>query len=285
MKTVAGVGGSLLRARPEGTGRIEIPLPPLDEQRRIARILDQADRLRRLRRHARQQTDTFLQSVFVDMFGDPVSNPNNWDETIVEEVLARPLKAGLYIPKERYSFDKTTGIEMVHMSDAFYESVQRGSLKRAILTDKEIQEYALDHNDLLIARRSLNYEGAAKPCHILRSSEPLVFESSILRVTLNQKKILPAYFFQFFMNERARRKYVLKNVTQSTISGINQSGLNNTKLLIPPLNLQKDFERIIKAVATLQTQQQEAERQAEMNFQALLHQAFSGQLAQKVVEV
>ena len=59
--------------------KLFIPLPPLPEQQRIAAILAQADRLRRLRRYARTLSDTYLQSVFLQMFGDPITNPNNWE--------------------------------------------------------------------------------------------------------------------------------------------------------------------------------------------------------------
>lgn len=78
MNTVAGVGGSLLRARPAEVAKIKIPLPPLPEQRRIAAILDKADALRAKRREAIAKLDQLLQSVFLEMFGDPVANPKSW---------------------------------------------------------------------------------------------------------------------------------------------------------------------------------------------------------------
>ena len=81
MRTVSGVGGSLLRARPAEVFKIQIPLPPLAEQKRIAGILDAADALRAKRREALAQLDTLLQSTFLDMFGDPVTNPMGWVET------------------------------------------------------------------------------------------------------------------------------------------------------------------------------------------------------------
>ena len=61
------------------TLELQIPLPPLAEQKRIARILDAADALRAKRREALAQLDTLLQSTFLDMFGDPVTNPKGWE--------------------------------------------------------------------------------------------------------------------------------------------------------------------------------------------------------------
>lgn len=68
MQTVAGVGGSLVRARPEGVKEIEIPLPKLEEQKRIADILDQADNLRRKRQHAIDRLNQLGQAIFYEMF-------------------------------------------------------------------------------------------------------------------------------------------------------------------------------------------------------------------------
>lgn len=78
MMTVAGVGGSLMRARPKHVAEIAIPLPSPPEQRRIAAILDQADALRAKRRAALALLDEMAQAIFVDMFGHPITNPRGW---------------------------------------------------------------------------------------------------------------------------------------------------------------------------------------------------------------
>ena len=65
-----------------------IPVPPLEEQQRLAALLDKADHLRRTRRYAQQLSDTFLQSVFLEMFGDPATNPKGWSVESIDDVLA-----------------------------------------------------------------------------------------------------------------------------------------------------------------------------------------------------
>ena len=109
---------SRLRARSQGMAQgvitremlqdIAIPLPPLPEQRRIAEILDKADALRAKRRAALAQLDTLTQSIFLDMFGDPATNPKGWpirrfDETIRDETSrAAKLQRSDYLPEGRH---------------------------------------------------------------------------------------------------------------------------------------------------------------------------------------
>jgi len=78
--TVKGITLDVLRS-------LEIPLPPLAEQKRIAAILDKADAIRRKRQQAIQLADQFLRAVFLDMFGDPVTNPKGWDEIVLGDVI------------------------------------------------------------------------------------------------------------------------------------------------------------------------------------------------------
>ena len=76
---------------PKDVARLRIPLPPLAEQKRIAGILDAADALRAKRREALAQLNTLLQSIFLDMFGDPVTNPMKWNTSALDALSPRDL--------------------------------------------------------------------------------------------------------------------------------------------------------------------------------------------------
>ena len=277
MQTVAGVGGSLLRARPDGVKKIKIPLPPLEEQRRIAAILDKADGVRRKRKEAIRLTEELLRSTFLEMFGDPVTNPKGWRKISLGELLAEPLQNGAYFPKERY-VEAPDGVEMVHMSDAFYNFVERGQLKRVQVTSEESEKYKLIPNDVLIARRSLNYEGSAKPCLISEADQPLIFESSLIRVRLNAEVIDSFFFFSYMLEPRARSAYVFPNVTKSTISGINQAGLRRISVLVPPMSNQKKYRDIYKKILGTQSNYQKDYENIDNLFNSLLQRAFRGEL-------
>ena len=69
--------------------KVEIPVPPLAEQKRITGILDAADALRAKRREALAHLDTLIQSTFLDMFGDPVTNPMGWEEEHLPNLVSK----------------------------------------------------------------------------------------------------------------------------------------------------------------------------------------------------
>jgi type I restriction enzyme S subunit len=256
---------------------IKVSLPPLEEQRRIAAILDKADGVRRKRKEAIRLTEELLKSTFLEMFGDPVTNPKGWRKISLGELLAEPLQNGAYFPKERY-VEAPDGVEMVHMSDAFYNFVERGQLKRVQVTSEEFEKYKLIPNDVLIARRSLNYEGSAKPCLISEADQPLIFESSLIRVRLNAEVIDSFFFFSYMLEPRARSAYVFPNVTKSTISGINQAGLRRISVLVPPMSNQKKYRDIYKKILGTQSNYQKDYENIDNLFNSLLQRAFRGEL-------
>lgn len=255
---------------------VRVPLPPLLEQRRIAAILDKADALRAKRRDTIAKLDQLLQSVFLEMFGDPVANPKGWEFKKVGNILARKSCNGAYYPSECYV--PVGGTPMVHMSDAFYGTVRRDSLKRVAVSQKDVEKYGLSPSDILVSRRSLTYEGSAKPCLIEDIGESLIFESSLIRLTPDPETILPIYLYHFLNNARARSKYVFKHVTKSTISGISQSGLHEVEIMIPTIELQTQFAQTVSKIEAHQRKLGKAGDTADQLFQSLQKQAFAGRL-------
>lgn len=254
---------------------IEIPLPPLEEQRRIAEVLNRADALRQKRWLALQKLETLLQSVFLDMFGDPVTNPKGWEIVPLKELLYDDTINGAYYPKEHYS-DK--GTRMVHMADAFYGIVDVSTVKRVDVPKSDIDKYGLVETDLLVSRRSLNYEGSAKPCRIPKLDEPLIFESSLIRVRPKLDRILTIYLYHYLQNDAARARYIFPLVTRSTISGINQSNLLRVSVVTPPLALQRRFAGIVNLVERENAAYETQLNELDALFASLQSRVFRGEL-------
>ncbi len=271
-----GSSGSMTNITQSDIRSAPIYLPPLEEQRRIAAILDQAETLRTQRRTALALLDSLTQSLFLDMFGDDDKGEPRFAVAALADVMEMPLQNGAYYPKEEYVSEG--GVEMVHMSDAFNGIVDRGSLKRVNCSDADLSKYGLNESDILLARRSLTYEGAAKPCLVPPAAEPLIFESSFIRVTPDRKKLSVPYLFHYLDNPTIRDKRVRPFVTQSTISGINQSNLERVAVVVPPLPLQQTFATRIASIEALKTTHRRALNALDALFASLQQRAFAGQL-------
>jgi type I restriction enzyme, S subunit len=256
--------------------KLEIPVPPLEEQKRIAEILDRTQSLISKRKEAIAKLDTLTQSIFLEMFGDPVTNSFKLPFLPLENVVSESFQNGAYFPKEAYCIEG--GVEMIHMSDAFEGIVKRGNLKRVDCSKQDIQRYKISDRDLIVARRSLNYKGSVKPCLIPLSTEPLIFESSLIRITPNPEKAIVIYLFYYILNPRVRERFIFPFVTKSTISGINQGNLAKVLVMIPPINLQKEFAQRVEAVEKLKATHRASLSQLQALFASLQHRAFRGEL-------
>ena len=128
--------------------RSEIPLPPLAEQRRIAAILDAAEALREKRRQSLAKLDTLTQSIFLDLFGDPVRNTKCWDETSVLGDVAEIVSG---VTKGRkLNGNKTRKIPYLAVINVQDRSLNLDLLKTIEATEGEIQRYKLQKGDLLL---------------------------------------------------------------------------------------------------------------------------------------
>jgi type I restriction enzyme S subunit len=136
----------------------------------------------------------------------------------------------------------------------------------------------LTNSDLLISRRSLTYDGAAKPSMIPISSEPLIFESSMIRVCPMQNKIRTQYLFQYLSDSSVKNHFIRKYVTGATIKGINQKNLENIRVIVPPLNLQDAFIEKVTSIHKLAKTMDLQFSEMDAFFNALSQKAFSGSL-------
>ena len=168
---------------------LRIPLPPLAEQKRIAAILDKADALRAKRRHALATLDRLVQSVFLEMFGDPVTNPMGWETQSVESLIDNGPQNGLYRPSTDYG----SGIPIIRIDSFYNGDIQdMNRLKRVRLDDQAIRKYSVSSNDVLINRvNSREYLGKSALVPLL--SESTVFESNMMRFGVKKHLINPRY--------------------------------------------------------------------------------------------
>ena len=270
MQTVAGVGGSLLRARPEGVKEIEIPLPPLDEQKRIAAILDQADSLRRLRQRAIDRLNTLGQAIFYEMFGDPGANQKDWDV----------LRIGDLAASTQYGTSSKAGAEgeypILRMNNVTYDGkIDLGSLKYIDLEDREIDKYTIVDGDVLFNRTN-SAELVGKTA-VYRGKERLAFAGYLVRLRTNDRAV-PDYI-SGFLNCRYGKK-VLRGMCKSIIgmANINAKELCTIDIPVPPVAMQERYAERVAELSVSEFPLHMHLRSLHALFSSLQHRAFRGEL-------
>ncbi|HEV2911904.1 MAG TPA: restriction endonuclease subunit S [Pyrinomonadaceae bacterium] len=256
---------------------LEIPFPKPDEQKRIAAILDKADRLRRQRRFAQTLSDSFLQSVFIKMFGDPMSNPMNWDKATLDSQL-KNIDSGVSPVCEEFSRKKNEWavLKLSSVTSGRFLPDENKVLPSNI---KPVLNYEVKESDVLFTRK--NTEDLIAACALVYDTpQKLLLPDTIFRFKLKDNCDVKAEFLWGLFNERKFRRTVQSFATGSagSMPNISKEKLNSLQILTPPLPLQKKFAAIVQKFERVRRQQREATRQAEHLFQTLLHRAFRGEL-------
>lgn len=226
--------------------KLQIPLPPLDEQKRIAGILDAADALRAKRRESIALLDTLLQSTFLDMFGDPVTNPMGWDELAIADLCDSPddVRCGPFGTQlQQHEFTDSGiplwGIKHVNAGFSFLTDEFVTQEKAEKLTN-----YSIIPGDLVMTRK-----GTIGNCHIYPSHlEPGIMHSDLLRLRVSPDKANAQFISsQFAYSRRIQRQLELMS-PGAVMPGINVTKLKKLLVETPPLDLQQQFATIVECV-------------------------------------
>ena len=278
MRTVSGVGGSLLRARPAEVFKVEIPLPPLAEQKRIARILDAADALRAKRREALAQLDTLIQSTFLDMFGDPVTNPIEWEVRSLGDLAVKKPNNGVFRRNHEYSESLDSGLPVVWVVELFRGNrIDVSESRRLEATQTEIEKYGLLPGDLLFCRSSLKLDGIAYNNVFLGEPEEALFECHLIRVSPKTDVVNPI-FLNLQLRSVPMRALLKSKSKTATMTTIDQQALSSVEVVVPPGSLQSRFAAIGESVEHQKASQRAHLDELDTLFASLQSRAFRGDL-------
>lgn len=254
---------------------LKIPLPPLEEQKRIAGILDQAAELCRLRTRALDKLGTLGQAIFHEMFGDMKANTKGWDEI---GPLGQFADVASGITKGR----KTNGENLREVPYLAVSNVQDQYLKMDVVktieaTSTEIERYLLKRDDLLLT------EGG-DPDKLGRGTiwrdelDECIHQNHVFRVRVADGPIRPI-FLSWQLGSTRGKSYFLRSAKQTTgIASINKNQLNEFPVLAPTMDLQIKFEKCLEN-ATIEVQRLvRADRSSQTLFASLQHRAFRGEL-------
>lgn len=269
MKTIKGVGGSLMRADPKQVARFKLNLPPLSEQKKIASILDAADSYRQQSRALIGKYEELGQSLFLEMFGDPVRNEMGWEVKNLIDVCHKVTDGTHQGPKFL-----NEGIPFLLVSNIVNNKINYQTKK--FISEEEYKLFTkstpIEVGDLLYT--SVGSYG--RPA-IVESDTKFCFQRHIAHIKPNHDLINIRFFHSLMLSPLVKRqadRFAL-GVAQKTI---NLKVIKKFRLFNPPLSLQNQFASRIQAIEAQKALAEQSLVQAEDLFQSLLQRAFRGEL-------
>lgn len=253
---------------------LRVPLPPLPEQRRIAAILDKADELRAKRRAAIAKLDSLTQSIFLDMFGDPATNPKGWPSQRLGEC-ANKFSDGPFGSNLKSSHYTQTGIRVVRLqnigvnafldADAAYISEHHfAKLKKHECLPGDVLVGTLGEPNLraCIQPNWLSVALNKADCVQIRP-DARIATSEFLCALLNQPST--ACMAQDLMHGQTRVR-------------ISMGRLRNLSVPMPPIRLQRKFTNQVSSMERLKSEQRTSLYKFNDLFATVQHRAFRGEL-------
>lgn len=252
---------------------IKIPKISVDEQKRIAAVLDKADEVRAKRRAALEKLDSLLQSVFLDMFGDPVSNPKGWETVKIGEIApfvssgSTPLGGSTTYLSEGILFIRSQNVLMnsFDFSDAAFISDE---------THSKMRRTWVKNGDVLF-----NITGASigRVHHFTGEDDSANVNQHVSIIRPNRNKVRAEFLSRFLSMPSYQRKIMVGNAG-ATRQAFNFEQIRNFPFLVPPMEIQNKFIEINKKITNTRKNLIESENENCNLFQSLQQRAFSGEL-------
>ena len=257
--------------------KLEIPLPPLAEQRRIARILDAADALRAKRHESLAQLDTLLQSTFLNMFGDPVTNPMGWEIEGFDNWLDN-IDSG-WSPKclnRRALIHEWGVLKLGAVTWCEFDDCEQKALPPGLTPRRELE---VAPGDLLFVRKN-THDLVAAVAYVHNVRPRLMLSDLIFRLRLKSGiEVRPTFLWQVLIQPTQRRAVQrFAGGSAGSMPNISKAKLKTLKLIKPPLELQHRFAAIVESVERQKASQRAHLAELDTLFASLQSRAFQGEL-------
>jgi type I restriction enzyme S subunit len=249
---------------------LQIPLPPLPIQKRIAEILDAADALKRKDQELLKKYDELAQAIFMDMFGDPVKNEKGWEVKRLNNLLLKGEKISYGVVQPGDEFPN--GVPIVRVGDFNLMKIDKTNLKRINPEiEKTYNRTRLKGDEILIAcvgsvGKIALADESLKGFNIVRATAKVRVDENII----NRK------YLAFHLSQKSIQNYFVAETRTSSQPTLNIKQIEETKILVPPVKIQNQFNLISDDL--LKQTEMVYNSNSDNLFQTLLQKAFKGEL-------
>lgn len=248
-------------------------LPSMEEQRRIAALLDKVSDLIAKRRAQLDKLDLLVKARFVEMFGDPASNPKEWPIVSITKVIGGKVSNGFFAKRDDYNNDGNVQVlGVANIVNRMYSNID--NLPKTNATSAEKEKYGVKYGDMLFCRSSLVAEGIGK-ASIVPENTPsnVLFECHVIRLPLNLQKCIPEFMQVLSTTEFFRQQIIAQSKT-ATMTTIGQDGILKSQIILPPFEQQQKFLIFIKQINKSKLTIQQSLDKLEILKKALMQQCF-----------
>jgi type I restriction enzyme S subunit len=252
--------------------KLVLKVPPLDYQRKFVLIVDRADRLRQRREEADQLTNNIQQSVFLKLFGDPVSNPKNWPRKKLNDVCCK-ITDGTHITPKYVS----TGIPF--------------------LSVKDIRDSYLDFSDTRFVseeqHRELTKRSKPEPGDVLYTKVGTVGIAALVETEREfsifvsvalikpNHRLIDSIFLTTMLNSTFVKSQAYRRVKGIGVPDLHLVEIRDFDIIVPPMETQKEFSTILVQIDKLRAHQEEARDEIVKLLSSLIDKGFTGRLSSK----
>jgi type I restriction enzyme S subunit len=249
-----------------------VPLPPLPVQERIVQILQKADEIRRKRKEALELADKVLPALFLEMFGDPATNPKGWPMVTLGDVL-KLLRNGITIEQNIQG----KGYPVTRIETISQGVINPKKVRWVELNQEQFEKWRLEEGDILFSHIN-SIEHIGKTAMYLGTPPDLVHGMNLLLLRSDPTKCLPIYLFAYLSLSTVRQK--LRSMARQAVNqaSINQTQLRGFPIMLPPLELQRKLEMAVEQHHLALSRLAMMEEEMATLFENLLSCAFTGEL-------
>jgi type I restriction enzyme S subunit len=268
----AGVGATVKGLTIADYQRLKLHLPPLPEQQRIVKLLDEADELRKLREQADKRSADLIPALFEEMFGDPAKNPKGWPIKNTGELMSE-----CDYGTSQKANEEGKGICVLRMGNVTIDGqLDLASLKTVELSPSDLNKQLLKDGDVLFNRT--NSRDLVGKTGMWDGRFEAVAASYFIRLRFRADNEHPQHFTTFmnlpFMKQR------LAEIARGAVgqANINSKELKSIPMPVPPISLQQKFAARVSELRDLESAQSASRKNLDALFQSMLHRAFEGEL-------
>ena len=253
--------------------KIEIDVPTPQQQEKTVAQLDEVFSLISLRKQQLAKLDELVKARFVEMFGDPLTNPMGWDRVNISEVIGGKVSNGFFAKRDDYCDDgnvKVLGV--AHVVNSMYSNTE--DLPTTNGTETDVAKYGVKYGDMLFCRSSLVAAGIGKASIVPKNTpHNVLFECHVIRLPLDLNKCVPE-FMQVLSTTDYFRNQVIAQSKTATMTTIGQDGILKTDIILPPLEMQKKFLAFVEQTDKSKSAVQQSIDQLETLKKSLMQKYF-----------